>query len=473
MSGEWGSVVALDFIVDRIAPWIASVEVFYPSGQTAARNSQQIRVTAMLYEETTLVDPDSVLLRSADVDSNSAVGYVMVDDGTGEDAVDGDGIYTGVLTVTSDSTGSFSFTIEASDIVPNKRVLTGQIILDNIAPNLSIQLLTVPVNNEVYEDEVLIKGSYYDLPDSGNVSRLELDIRNFNGDHINNSPIHIPVDEDRKFSLIIRLVNGENHITVTVEDYSGNSTTEDTVLIYVPPTETEYVDQSGGTMRSPDGTSIDIPSSAILNGETIYIRTVSTDAFPDPMDSIALLEKAHEFGPDGLIFHRPVQISLVYNESDLDINQDGQNDFNEDELQVFYLDENNWIQITSTARDIDNNTVTFTTNHFSVYALGNAEAAEELSMYWTHNPFKSEEGTTAVVELDQEGEITLKIYDLSGNLVRTIMEREAVTGSSNWRWDGMNDFDQYVGSGLYIYIFEYAKPSGSKQVLKKPIGVIR
>ena len=150
------------------------------------------------------------------------------------------------------------------------------------------------------------------------------------------------------------------------------------------------------------------------------------------------------------------------------------NDFNEDELQVFYIDENEWIQITSTERDINNNTIAFTTNHFSVYALGNAEGAEALKMYWTHNPFKSEEGTTAVVELDEEeGEITLKIYDLSGNLVRTIIEREDVSGSSNWRWDGMNDFDQYVGSGLYIYIFEYTDPSGVKQIVKKPIGVIR
>jgi hypothetical protein len=473
VSGEWGQVLSLIFVVDRVAPRIASVEVVYPEGQQAARRGQTVVVSALIYEETTQLDESSVLLKSADVDSNSSNGYVMVDNGTQGDEVAQDGIYTALLTVTSDSTGTYDFTIEAADIVPNTGQVGGNITLDNIAPSVFASILPAPVNGEIYVKEILMKGTYYDLPDSAKVKEIEIVVRNNQGHNVNTSPIIIMPNDEREFSRAVRLVEGENTVTVRITDFGGNIGRAVFVLTCINPAYTQYVDVGGGTIQSPDGTTITIPSDALLSGQTITIEAVPTRSYPEPMDNISLLEMAHELGPDGLTFHRTVTIQLTYSDSELDIDQDGRNDFAEDELSVFLLDGNVWIKAITDSRDVGNNTVTFHTNHFSVYALGNAASAEAFKMYWTKNPFTPDEGTTAVFELDQPGFITLKIVDLSGNIIRTIAERESVSGSTHWRWDGLNDFDRYVGSGIYIYIFEYEEDSGKKTMIKKPIGVVK
>jgi hypothetical protein len=472
-SGSWGNVISFQFIVDRIAPVIESVNIKYPEGQHAASLGQNIKITALIREETTELDSSSVRLSATEVDTNSASGYLMVDDGTNGDDVANDDIFTTLLTITSDSTGSFDFIIGAADIVPNLSQINGEVSIDNQVPVVITSLTPIPDNGEVYVNELLVTGKYYDQPDSSEVKEIEIHIKNMNGDHINTSPIKIPVNNRREFSRAIRLIEGENIISIIAKDFSSNISQTDFIIKYIPPIYTQYISILGGIISSPDGTTVNIPSDAILKGSTISIGIVSTKELPKPSEYISLLEISHDFRPDGLIFHKPVTITLTYNVSDLDIDQDGINDFQEDQLVVFLLDGNVWIKIIPLNIDLVNHTVTFVTNHFSVYALGNDKAIDEFKMYWTQNPFRPEEGTTAVFELTQSSTISLKIYDISGNLVRILADDEEVSGSTNRRWDGFNDFGRYVGSGIYIYIFEYEDITGKKKVIKKPIGVVK
>jgi hypothetical protein len=333
--------------------------------------------------------------------------------------------------------------------------------------------LPILVYGEIYVAEVLIEGNYYDLPDSSGIREITLNLTNAEDDNINTSPISIPTNPEREFAQIVLLVEGENTVRVGVIDGAGNIGNDEIVMTYINPAYTEFVDTDGGTVLSPDGTSIEIPAGALLAGETITINTVNTENLPEPLGGISLLTLAHQFGPEGLVFHEPVVIRLTYNDIDLDIDQDMIDDFDEALLEVYLLDGNEWIRTTADARNAVQNTVTFTTNHFSVYALGNDNITDSFRIYWTKNPFNPEDGTTAVVELIQPGEITLKIYDLAGNRVRTLVDQESVIGTTQRRWDGLNDFDRFVGSGIYIYVFEYKDNAGNRTIVKKPIGVVK
>jgi hypothetical protein len=65
------------------------------------------------------------------------------------------------------------------------------------------------------------------------------------------------------------------------------------------------------------------------------------------------------------------------------------------------------------------------------------------------NPFNP---VTAIhFELDRPGPATLRIYSVSGALVRTLVENTLPAGHFRSQWDGRDTAGRPVGSGVYIY----------------------
>ena len=76
------------------------------------------------------------------------------------------------------------------------------------------------------------------------------------------------------------------------------------------------------------------------------------------------------------------------------------------------------------------------------------------------NPFNPE--TWIPYQLAENAEITIRIYNPSGEVVRTLLSGHQVSGYYITRdraghWDGRNDVGETVASGVYIY--ELATPS--------------
>jgi len=65
------------------------------------------------------------------------------------------------------------------------------------------------------------------------------------------------------------------------------------------------------------------------------------------------------------------------------------------------------------------------------------------------NPFNPT--TNISVQLKADGYVTLKVYDLLGREVRTLVNREMAAGSHIVNWDGTADDGKVVPSGVYIY----------------------
>ena len=65
------------------------------------------------------------------------------------------------------------------------------------------------------------------------------------------------------------------------------------------------------------------------------------------------------------------------------------------------------------------------------------------------NPFNP--STTIRYELAESGPATIRVYDVSGSLVRTLVNRHHDVGSYQTRWDGRDNTGQAAASGVYFY----------------------
>ncbi len=65
------------------------------------------------------------------------------------------------------------------------------------------------------------------------------------------------------------------------------------------------------------------------------------------------------------------------------------------------------------------------------------------------NPFNPE--TTIKYQLPEAGKVVLKIYNVIGQEIRTLVNEEKEAGYHNIRWDGMDNKGVSVSSGVYIY----------------------
>jgi len=64
------------------------------------------------------------------------------------------------------------------------------------------------------------------------------------------------------------------------------------------------------------------------------------------------------------------------------------------------------------------------------------------------NPFNPQ--TTISYSLPANSHVSLKVYSVTGQLVRTLSEGEEAAGRHIILWDGMNDHGNSIGSGVYF-----------------------
>jgi len=87
--------------------------------------------------------------------------------------------------------------------------------------------------------------------------------------------------------------------------------------------------------------------------------------------------------------------------------------------------------------------------------------ATELSQNYP-NPFNPE--TTIHFDLAIESGVSLRIYDLTGQVVRTLVSGSLPAGSYVELWDGRNELGIKVGSGVYFYELQAGSFSSKKKM---------
>lgn len=79
------------------------------------------------------------------------------------------------------------------------------------------------------------------------------------------------------------------------------------------------------------------------------------------------------------------------------------------------------------------------------------------------NPFNL--STTISFELTKSSIVDLRIYDVTGKLVRTLLEKQNLTGKNSVDWNGRNNSGQVVSSGIYYYKINIEYLSEIKRML--------
>jgi flagellar hook assembly protein FlgD len=59
----------------------------------------------------------------------------------------------------------------------------------------------------------------------------------------------------------------------------------------------------------------------------------------------------------------------------------------------------------------------------------------------------------------------LKVYDLSGRLVKILVDNEMERGYYEVKWDGRNSFGEKVGEGIYFYELQVGKLKTVKKTI--------
>ncbi|GAF75591.1 unnamed protein product, partial [marine sediment metagenome] len=324
---------------------------------------------------------------------------------------------------------------------------------------------------------LILRGEYSDEGGSG-LSRVFVSVKNDSGDNVNNSPIDLS-PKDSIFSRIINLVPGVNLITLEAKDNAGNKTSRYETVNYIEPKATKVIGKNGGTVKSPNGVSVVIPQYALLKSKEITITKVDPIDEPEPVNpNVRLLNVAHDFGPDGLTFRKPITITLSYTEANLDIDQNGVNDFDPNKFTIVFWDGETWLNAGKATVDPVKRLVSVSVNHFTIFDIAeyNTTAPSELITYWTHNPVKSQDGSHFFYEIPEGGNVSLAIVDLAGDLVYRLIGKGTYVGAGRYSvgWYGQNVSERFAGAGLYVYVFIYRRTStGKSTIIRKPIGLLK
>jgi len=82
------------------------------------------------------------------------------------------------------------------------------------------------------------------------------------------------------------------------------------------------------------------------------------------------------------------------------------------------------------------------------------------------NPFNPE--TTIELSMEKAGEASIKIYNLKGQLVKTLLDETVAQGTTTRVWNGTDEQGNAVTSGVYFYKLQTAdKTITQKMILMK------
>ncbi|RKY87238.1 hypothetical protein DRQ09_04795, partial [candidate division KSB1 bacterium] len=169
-------------------------------------------------------------------------------------------------------------------------------------------------------------------------------------------------------------------------------------------------------------------------------------AKPETPDNSISVSKPATFSPAGILAGN-AEISFRY-----DIEQT--KNLKKEKLYIAILDNNKWIPIKSYI-DYDSKTINATINRLGTYQLRYDKSRSfsiplEYVLYQNYpNPFNPE--TTIRYSIKKGCFVTLRIYNLLGQEIRTLVNGYKTKGTYKEIWNGKDNNGRNVSSGIYLY----------------------
>ncbi|MFC1731113.1 SUMF1/EgtB/PvdO family nonheme iron enzyme [candidate division KSB1 bacterium] len=266
----------------------------------------------------------------------------------------------------------------------------------------------------------------------------------------NSSGLILPVTETSTFTPDLNVGDGLAPFALTA--VTANIENEPDVPIDIPLQD----DTTPVTVTFTNNSSFSFtPTTGSATGQTLAVNQVADLTVSYPAVSVL----------NNIVNCYDISLSGVGIEAELKFGYDetivSGLSIAEENLAVSYYDEptTSWIMKAGTV-DAVNNTITVTTDHFSLWAITDKE--EVVSVNETEsdvltefrllqnypNPFNPT--TTIEYYLAKMSDVRLDIYSISGQRVKTIVNQKQASGIHAVNWDGTNQYDIPVSSGIYI-----------------------
>jgi uncharacterized protein (TIGR02145 family) len=128
-----------------------------------------------------------------------------------------------------------------------------------------------------------------------------------------------------------------------------------------PPlfTDKGNIGAQGGTVKTNDGASVEIPSGTLSSNQNISVTNVTSS-----LQKINMGNRIYELKPEGLTFSDSITIKLPFDNSFLTQSLNEKNN----DIRIISLTNDSWT-VLPTKIDLVNKTATVKTTHFSTYAI--------------------------------------------------------------------------------------------------------
>jgi hypothetical protein len=122
-----------------------------------------------------------------------------------------------------------------------------------------------------------------------------------------------------------------------------------------------------------------------------------------------------------------------------------------------------WDAVLNTAVDLSDSL--FSISSISAVPPGLAGIRRPVLLQNFPNPMRAS-STQFAFYLPEEMPVSLRIYDLSGRAVRTVMSGSAAAGYHELAWNGTDDGGRQVGHGIYFYVLETPGKREARKLVK-------
>jgi hypothetical protein len=159
-------------------------------------------------------------------------------------------------------------------------------------------------------------------------------------------------------------------------------------------------------------------------------------------------------------FSKDVTVTISY--IDIDNNDiEDTTGISVDKLKMFFILGGNPVWLRSFTIDKTNKTISAKVSHFTVFVLGAYDNTENILFQNYPNPFCPSRDSFTRIEYSlstvtgtQLTRVSVKVYNIAGELVRTLVDKDVLSGTrTSVDWDGKNDLGEPVSDGVYLCQF--------------------
>ncbi len=233
--------------------------------------------------------------------------------------------------------------------------------------------------------------------------------------------------------------------------------------------KTVYPDNSYTIQDLQSGTYISIPENGVYSPVTFSLDTITEVNAPFTVLKSVIVK------PEGINFKNPCKI--IFFTDDIT---------GYDSLKIYQYAENTWKEVPSYWRRSENY-IEGVINYSGKIVLSAGTEADNYSDFIlqakpSSNPFSpnndgKNDKTYFYIDVRTGGYLTIKIYNLNGDLIKTVTESTPVSSGSyytSYYWDGKDFTGKTVNDGIYIYTIELKKLSSASDIprITKIKGVI-